>query len=283
MLDSSRAGGRKAQTQVVTSTRHHSSKPPRIELSNSAKRQAGTQLALDLPVPGPGSREPEVRLRPSARARHLQIKVSPWQGVEVIVPKRRSAREVERFLASHREWIRKAWEKLLREYPEAGALRLPEVIAIPVANEVWRVRYGEWAAVRGHDGELRVPHDGDERATALKLQEWMKKKARDILPPRLARWSERTGLYPDKVAIRGQATRWGSCSTRNTISLNFRLLFLDPREIDCLLLHETCHLKHLNHGKRFWALMEKHMAGAKQRDRELGEGWKLVPPWALVK
>ena len=63
----------------------------------------------------------------------------------------------------------------------------------------------------------------------------------------------------------------------------FRLLFLEKREIDCLLLHEVCHLKHLNHGKRFWGLMEKHMAGAKERDKRLGEGWKLVPPWALVK
>ena len=87
---------------------------------------------------------------------------------------------------------------------------------------------------------------------------------------------EFVAFYPENVAIRAQATRWGSCSTRGTISLNFRLLFLEKREIDCLLLHEVCHLKHLNHGKRFWGLMEKHMAGAKERDRKLGEGWKRL-------
>lgn len=250
-------------------------------MANSSK-QAGQQLALQLPAPR-FDREPPVRLRPSTRARHLQIKVSPWLGVEVIVPKRRSAREVEAFLAKHREWIRQAWQKLLREYPQAGALELPEVIELPFTGETWRVRYGERTQLRERDGQLRVPHDGDDRATALKLQDWLKKRAREVLPPRLERWSERTGLYPDKVAIRGQATRWGSCSTRNTISLNFRLLFLDQREVDCLLLHEVCHLRHLNHGKRFWALMEKHMPNAKERDRQLGEGWKLVPPWALIR
>lgn len=251
-------------------------------MPNSATRHAGTQLTLALPEP-PSDSQPPVRLRASTRARHLQIKVSPWQGVEVIVPKRRSARDVEAFLAQHREWISEAWKKLLREYPEAGALNLPETIALPFSGETWRVHYARRATLLARKGELRVPHDGDDHATAQKLQAWLKQRARAVLPPRLATWSERTGLYPDKVTIRGQATRWGSCSTRNTISLNFRLLFLDVREVDCLLLHELCHLKHLNHGKRFWALMESHMPGARERDRQLGEGWKSVPPWALVK
>lgn len=249
----------------------------------STKDTAGTtQLALKLAEAVRGS-EPPVQLRPSTRARHLQIKVSPWKGVEVIVPKRRSAREVEQFVASHREWIRTAWQKLLKEYPQAGSLQLPERIELPLFEEGWRVQYVANGRLREREGLLIVPHNGDALATALKLQEWLKKKAREALPERMHRWCERTGLYPENVAIRAQATRWGSCSTRGTISLNFRLLFLEKREIDCLLLHEVCHLKHLNHGKRFWGLIEKHMAGAKGRDKQLGEGWKLVPPWALVR
>lgn len=244
-----------------------------------------TQLALELAAPGSAIplAEPPVRLRASARAKHLQIRVSPWAGVEVIVPRRRTPREVEQFLASHRGWIRKAWQRLLKEYPEAGSLRLPERIVIPLVDTSWKVRYADSGRLREVEGELIVPHGTDMADTALKLQDWMKKKARESLPARMERWCERTGLRPDKVVIRGQATRWGSCSTRNTISLNFRLLFLEKPQIDCLLLHELCHLKHLNHGKRFWALMEKHMAGARERDRQLGEGWKDVPPWALVK
>lgn len=242
-----------------------------------------TQLALELAVAPEAGQEPAVRLRASTRAKHLQIKVSPWAGVEVIVPRRRTPGEVEQFLASHRGWIRKAWQRLLKEYPEAGTLCLPERIVVPLLDRSWKVRYAETGRLREHDGLLVVPHDGNVRTTALKLQDWMKRKARESLPARMERWCERTGLHPDRIAIRGQATRWGSCSTRNTISLNFRLLFLEKPQIDCLLLHEICHLKHLNHGKRFWALMEKHMAGARERDRVLGEGWKDVPPWALVK
>lgn len=248
---------------------------------------ASKQLTLDLAAADAASvepvREPPVQLRRSTKAKHLQIRVSPWKGVEVIVPPRRSASDVQAFLAGHRDWIRRAWRRLLQEYPEAGALRLPERIELPLLKNSWKVRYVAQGRLRETEGLLVVPHAGDSLATALVLQTWLKKKARDVLPVRLSRWSERTGLAPEKVVIRGQATRWGSCSTRNTISLNFRLLFLEKPQVDCLLLHELCHLKHLNHGKRFWALMEKHMAGARERDRELGEGWKQVPPWALVR
>ena len=253
-----------------------------MSTKDTASAPPGAQLALKLASPVQAA-EPVVHLRASTRARHLQIKVSPWKGVEVIVPRRRSAREVEHFVAEHREWIARAWQKLLAEYPPAGSLQLPGEIFLPLFDASWTVHYVEGDRVRERDNRLTVPHAGDVLATALKLQEWLKKKARESLPERMHRWCERTGLYPEKVAIRSQATRWGSCSTRGTISLNFRLLFLERREIDCLLLHEICHLKHLNHGKRFWALMEKHMPGAKERDRELGEGWKLVPPWALVR
>src|SRR5690606_3246230 len=155
--------------------------------NDTARKRADAQLALDL-APAARAGEPPVRLRPSTRARHLQIKVSPWQGVEVIVPKRRSAREVEEFLTKHRDWIRKAWDKLLREYPQAGALELPEVIELPFTGETWRVRYGERIQLSERAGQLWVPHDGDDRATALKLQEWLKKRAREALPPRLERW-----------------------------------------------------------------------------------------------
>lgn len=247
----------------------------------------GKQLNLDLATadtaPVDSVREPPVQVRHSSKAKHLQIRVSPWKGVEVIVPRRRSASDVQAFVTGQRDWIRRAWRRLLKEYPEAGALRLPEIIELPLLQDSWKVHYVAQGRLRETGGLLVVPHDGDSLATALMLQTWLKKKARNVLPARLSRWSARTGLSPEKVVIRGQATRWGSCSSRHTISLNFRLLFLEKQQVDCLLLHELCHLRHLNHGKHFWALMERHMPGARERDRALGEGWKQVPPWGLVR
>src|SRR5690606_21404407 len=113
--------------------------------NDTAAARKAAQLSLEFSTAESTSSpvDPPVRLRKSARAKHLQIRVSPWAGVEIIVPGRRTPREVEQFVASHRGWIHRAWQRLLKEYPEAGSLRLPERIVVPLMNASWRVRYTE--------------------------------------------------------------------------------------------------------------------------------------------
>lgn len=245
---------------------------------------ARKQLSLDLTAPPAGNDEaPPLNFRRSARARHLQIKVGPHKGIEVIVPRNRGPDEVAHFLEANREWIRNTWQKLKRDYPEAGQLVLPQLIRLPSLGREWQVAFADVKRLVERGDRLLLPQAGTPLQAALRLQAWVKQKAAAALPPRVEAWAARTGLEPGRISIRGQATRWGSCSSRGTLSLNFRLMFLEAPEIDCLVLHELCHLQHMNHGRSFWALMERHMPGARARDRRLGEGWKLVPAWALVK
>lgn len=244
---------------------------------------ARKQLRLELVSPVGPVEDPPLSFRRSSRARHLQIKVGPHKGIEVVVPRNRDPHEVAQFLEANREWIRNTWRKLKRDYPQAGQLVLPQSIRLPSLARAWDVQPADVKRLVERGERLLLPQAEAPRDAALRLQAWVKEKARVALPPRVAEWAKRTGLEPGKISIRGQATRWGSCSSRGTLSLNFRLMFLEAAEIDCLVLHELCHLKHMNHGRGFWALMEKHMPGARQRDRRLGEGWKLVPPWALLK
>lgn len=256
--------------------------------SRSRSADAAQRIQLELPLAKSavqhGINQPAINVRVSARARHLQIKVSPWKGVDVIVPRRRSQKEVAQFLASHREWIDRAWAKLLQEYPKAGQLRLPERVVLDASGECWRVSAeGTRYSLRKREQRVCIPAGLTVNEQALALQKLVRDRAAEWLPQRMQRWIERTGLEPAKLAIRGQQSRWGSCSSKGTISLNFRLMFLEPHVVDCLLLHELCHLKHPNHGKRFWALNAKFMPDVRERDRELGDSWKRVPAWALVR
>jgi hypothetical protein len=79
--------------------------------------------------------------------------------------------------------------------------------------------------------------------------------------------------------IRGQRTRWGSCSGRGTISLNWHLLFLTPEQVRYVLLHELCHTVELNHSPRFWRLLQQHQPDSEVLRQVMRRAWQDLPAW----
>ncbi len=121
----------------------------------------------------------------------------------------------------------------------------------------------------------------DDRAVARSLREWFMKLARQELPLELARTARSGGFEFARVQIRRQRTRWGSCSSTGAISLNACVLFLDAAVLRYLLIHELAHTRHMNHSRRFWALVEAHEPDYRRLDRELVRGWRCVPGWVF--
>ena len=76
-------------------------------------------------------------------------------------------------------------------------------------------------------------------------------------------------MRPARLAIRGQRTRWGSCTSRGTVSLNWRLVLLPSRLADYVIVHELCHLRHMNHSRRFWSLVASVIPDWAERRSEL--------------
>lgn len=241
------------------------------------------QLALALEaVEGP-----QWAFRASRRVRRLQIRVSPWQGVEVVMPPRTSARRVREFVARNRDWVDRAWAEIRAEYPEAGRMELPERICLPATEEEWRVQYRHSSASRWRElpgGILQVsPGSGDFADRCGVLRGWLADRARRALVPQLERLAREHGLQHRSVQIRSQRTRWGSCSARGIVSLNCKLLFCEPSVVRYLLVHELSHLRHLNHGKRFWALVASLEPRYRTLDARLEQSWKRVPAWVEIR
>jgi predicted metal-dependent hydrolase len=120
-------------------------------------------------------------------------------------------------------------------------------------------------------------HDQDACREALKR--WLQRRTREELAPRLARLAEENGFQFNEVLIRGQKTRWASCSSRGAISLSYKMLFLDPDSVRCILLHELCHTVFMNHSHRFWKLLCRFEPQCKAIQKRMRGGWKLVPAW----
>jgi predicted metal-dependent hydrolase len=95
--------------------------------------------------------------------------------------------------------------------------------------------------------------------------------ARKRLVDRLDYLAQKHGFHYNRVFIRRQKTRWGSCSGKNNINLNVNLVRLPDELMDYTILHELVHTRIKNHGKRFWAQMDRLLVDARKLDRALGE------------
>lgn len=105
--------------------------------------------------------------------------------------------------------------------------------------------------------ELIIPSFSEEQ---LKQIHFFEKKfrnaAKEYIPKRVAYFHQFTGGNYTSITIRDQKSRWGSCSSRGTLSFNYRLMLASPEILDYVIVHELCHLTHMNHSKSFWEMVE---------------------------
>jgi hypothetical protein len=98
-----------------------------------------------------------------------------------------------------------------------------------------------------------------------------RQKAREIISSSVQYWSSQMGVRYGRIAIREQRTRWGSCSQKGNLNFNWRLVLAPPEVRDYVVIHELCHLSHLNHSREFWARVEKFCPDYREQRRWLRE------------
>lgn len=97
----------------------------------------------------------------------------------------------------------------------------------------------------------------------------LKERAKQYIPQRVEYWAEIIGVKYNSVSIRAQKTRWGSCSSKGNLNFNCLLMLTDTEAIDYVIIHELCHIKELNHSKRFWSLVETYMPNYKEVQKRI--------------
>ena len=224
-------------------------------------------------------------VRESRRARRLAIRIFHTGRVEVVVPARTSRRAIAQFLDGHREWIESKLAAA-RRHAAAPEPFPPNKIELSACGQSWRVHLaggsGRVRAGASAPGILALAGDtSDARQARRALRDWLVREARAFLGPALAQCARDMGVAYRRIAIRHQRTRWGSCSTRGTISLNVCLLFQTPQVLCYLLVHELVHTRHMNHSRSFWAEVARHCPEHARLDAELLDGWRRVPSWVF--
>lgn len=205
------------------------------------------------------------------------------------MPRGCSRSRIPPVIERNQQWIRSALERVEAQrirFPPMPAWQVPERIAFPAIGREWQIESHpentRGATVRDDgNGVLHihgyVVHAGACRAA---LHCWWVRQGYRHLVPMLQAISRETGWSFDRATVRRQRTRWGSCSRRKTISLNAKLLFLEPLVARYVMIHELCHTQEMNHRRRFWRLVQSACPDCRALNKTLRQAWNSVPAWA---
>lgn len=226
---------------------------------------------------------PSYEIRRSSRARNATLKISSRNGLEIILPLRYKLTEVPILLNEKRGWIEKN-RGLLQQFTNRRPSELPQEIYFHSVNEHWKINYlftpTKTKIIQSAANELTLLGDIEDFQrclTVLKL--WLRQKAEQILAPQFHQLSQELNLPFKELTIRGQKTRWGSCSSQKSINLNFKLIFLPPEIVRHIMIHELCHTLHLNHSRKFWQLLAHHDLQWQLNHRQSRRMEDQLPAW----
>lgn len=225
----------------------------------------------------------------SPRAKHVGLRLSRQAGLLVTVPRGVTLERVDAVVRAKSAWIIKHLTRFAAMPPAVSVapapVPLPLAITLPALGETWTVAY-EPSGISGVSlrklapGQLLVRGAvADDELCRGALRLWLAQRAQVTLLPQLLELASAAGFRYERGQIRGQRTRWGSCSGRGTISLNWHLLFLTPDQVRYVLLHELCHTVELNHSPRFWRLLEQHQPDSESLRKSMRRAWQELPKW----
>ncbi len=248
--------------------RHASSDPNPLE-----RQESGLVAAEGVVVP--------YRIVRSARRRRtLELRVEA-DGVRVSVPLRTPRHEVDAFVRSRIDWIRK--QRVAR--PRPASLAFVTGDTLPYLNRPMPLEVVEGGSRRSQvradllGVRVTLPRGVREQREAVQdaLRRWYRDRATEEILGRVEAWAVRAGYGPRRVLIRDQKRRWGSCAKDGTLRFNWRLVMLDPSIIDYVVVHEIVHLVRPHHRPTFWSEVERLIPDYQARRKALSEQGAGLP------
>lgn len=225
-----------------------------------------------------GSKFPvEVRRRKGTR--HMRLRLNVRNRIVVSMPWHGSDRACREFIEKNRAWL----EGQLRKAPQVMRIRewLQHSAWLAVGGQQLPVHIQESSANRAlcrvdrEQGRIDflLPRGADHDALMYSL---VRQLAAKVVAARAYELALGLGLRPGRVTMRDQSSRWGSCSSKKTLSLNWRLMLVPSQLQDYVIFHELAHLTEMNHSRRFWDLLERYDPERRQHEAELDALTPLV-------
>lgn len=219
---------------------------------------------------------PEISVRRHPRAKHFRLSYDRTTGAfRVSVPTGMSVEEIRRYIRKHADWIARRQTRT----PDRIPFETGQVIPILGVDHAIEPASGVRAVTR-RDGRLILPASTPD--VPARVLTYLKKLAGEELTRRAQQHHAtlRT-LHPapaiQRITVRDQKSRWGSCSARGALAFNWRIVMAPEEVLDYLAAHEVTHLAHMNHSPAFWATCRKLAPQTRTADAWLNrEGGRLA-------
>lgn len=232
-----------------------------------------------------GNKVIEYELCQSAKAKRVSISIKE-QRVRVAVPAAYSEEYARRFVENHSDWILKHLERQLLQSrkPEqkqyvSGEKFLYRGRNYPLVIEETSGQ-DSYAVFKGSRIVACVPKGlpSEEKSDSVKklIKEWYMGQADKLLPEQVDFYAKMLNLPYKKLKIKDQRTRWGSCSNKGSINLNWRIIKAPNQVTAYVIIHELAHLRYMNHSNEFWKLVEHYLPDYKKCKKWLAENGKYL-------
>jgi predicted metal-dependent hydrolase len=224
---------------------------------------------------------PYVIQRSRRRRRTITVTLGE-KGVRVLAPWRTRTAEITTLMRQRGRWLQQRLQARLALPSQNGEEAWRDGLSLPYLGDTYRLCIlHDTTAPRGcrlQGDRLTVnlgrayasPEAAEGRTRSLVLR-WYQKQAEAVVAEHLQKWAALMGVRYRELAFGNARHLWGTCSSRNAIRINWRIVMAPFPALEYLLAHELCHIKHKDHSPRFWALLESVMPDYKNRQHMLRE------------
>ncbi len=219
----------------------------------------------------------DVKIKRLKTSRSLRLRVFEDGTVVVTAPTRVPQRLIDEFIDQHRDWITQKRTEASSKQERLTAERDKLFFRGTEYGFRLNVSATKKSGVVVKDDQILVTCPAEDHAVVRPiLEKWYRAQGAKRFTERVPLLADLVGRDVKNVTIRDQRTRWGSCSSRNTISLNWRLIMAPDTVSDYVIYHELAHLTHMNHSDRFWNLVEQYVPNYKEAETWLKTHQKLL-------
>ena len=191
-----------------------------------------------------------------SKRKTISIIIEPTGLVRILVPNRYADKHIKLLLQEKHNWI---VEKL--KYFQEKKIQTPdftEGTKLDFLGFQYEIQYSQ--VVKKNEERIIIENSKciifartfDTENLKEMIENWYRKEATEILKNRMSQIQQKVGKEPSKVSVKTQKKRWGSCTSKGHILLNWRLILAPVEVVDYVILHELCHLHHMDHSPKFW-------------------------------